>query len=131
MNEELRIRTGELDETRTFHENVLSSITVAVIVIDSSLAVQGWNAAAEELWGLRAQEVLGQPFFGLDFGLPVAELRPLVEVGIADHRRTGPKEIPAVNRRGRALVCSVTCAPLDGDRDAGVVMLMEPVGASD
>jgi two-component system CheB/CheR fusion protein len=124
MNEELRTRTTELDDTRTFLEGVLSSVAAGVIVLDANLRVFNWNRGAEELWGLRTAEVRGQAFFDLDFGLPTAGLREIVEECLVSGRRSEPIEISAVNRIGRPIVCSVACSALDGRR-TGVVLLME------
>ncbi|MFJ4652545.1 CheR family methyltransferase [Nocardia sp. NPDC088792] len=126
MNEEMRIRSNELDETRTFLEGVLSSIAAGVVVLDGELRVRSWNRGAEELWGLRADEVRQQGFFTLDFGLPTGPLRESIATALTTGKRDGPVDIPAINRIGRSITCTVTCSPLDGTRD-GVVLLMEEV----
>ena len=126
MNEELRVRTGELDQTRTFLEGVLASFDAGVVVIDDDQLVQGWNRAAEEMWGLRAGEVIDQAFFQLDIGLPTAELLEAVRECIASRVGSGPIELAAVNRRGRGIVCSVTCSPLQGGT-GGVVLIIDEV----
>ena len=126
MNEELRIRSGELDETRTFLQSVLSSVGLAIVVLDDRLTVRSWNAAAEDMWGLRADEVRDEVFFGLDFGLPVAEIRGIVEQARTADVRTGPVEVPAIDRKGRALGCQIICSPLVGE-SGGVVIIMEPI----
>jgi two-component system CheB/CheR fusion protein len=124
MNEELRIRTSELDEARSFLEGVLGSVGAGVVVLDRDLRVRSWNRGAEDLWGLRAEEVHHQAFFALDFGLPTGELRSAVERCVNTGQRVGPLNIDAVNRKGRPIVCTITCSPLDGSRD-GLVLLME------
>jgi two-component system, chemotaxis family, CheB/CheR fusion protein len=124
MNEEMRERTTELDEARSFLEGVLSSVAPAVVVLDAELVVRSWNRGAIELWGLRADEAQGHVFFSLDFGLPTESLREMVQECRETGRRTGPNEIEAVNRIGRTITCSVSCAPLDGSR-GGLVLLME------
>jgi len=43
MNEEMRVRTAELDEARTFLEGVLSSVAAGVVVLDAELRVRSWN----------------------------------------------------------------------------------------
>ncbi|SDK49842.1 two-component system, chemotaxis family, CheB/CheR fusion protein [Nocardioides sp. YR527] len=129
MNEELQIRSSELDETRTFLQSVLSSIGLAVVVLDDRLTVRSWNTAAENMWGLRADEVRDEAFFSLDFGLPLAEIRSIVEQARADDVRTGPVEVPAIDRKGRALGCQITCSPLVGEA-GGVVIIMEPIDRS-
>jgi two-component system, chemotaxis family, CheB/CheR fusion protein len=126
MNEELRVRTSELDEARTFLEGVLFSVGAGVVVLDSGLLVRSWNRGAEELWGLRAGEVSRQGFFTLDFGLPTARVRDIVQECLTSGQRTGPVEIEAVNRIGRTITCSVACSPLDGQM-GGLVLLMEEV----
>jgi two-component system, chemotaxis family, CheB/CheR fusion protein len=124
MNEELRIRTSELEETRFFLEGVLSSVAAGVVVLDSALRVRSWNRGAEELWGLRADEVHQQSFLRLDFGMPTAELAGALQRGLESGQRIGPIAINAVNRKGRSIVCSVTCSPLNGEGE-GLVLLME------
>ena len=122
MNEEMRIRSGELDTARSFLEGVLSSIAAGVVVLDADLRVHSWNRGAEDLWGLRAQEVHLQPFFTLDFGLPTDEVRKVVLACQTTRSRSGPVDIVAVNRIGRNILCSIACSPMDG---GGVVLLME------
>ncbi|MFD6157997.1 CheR family methyltransferase [Nocardia sp. NPDC060256] len=126
MNDEMRIRTDELNETRTFLEGVLSSVAAGVVVLDEQLRVRSWNRGAEEMWGLRFDEVRHQVFFTLEFGLPTRLLHECIQACLKAVRRGTPVEIPAVNRIGRSIICAVTCSPLDGSRD-GVVLLMEEV----
>jgi two-component system CheB/CheR fusion protein len=126
MNEEMRVRTSELDEARTFLEGVLSSVAAGVVVLDSELMVRSWNRGAEELWGLRVEEVRGQPFFKLAFGLPTSEMREIVQECLETGKRTGPLQLVSINRIGRTITCTVTCSPLKSSGDGeGVVLLME------
>ena len=124
MNEEMRVRTEELDEARTFLEAVLTSIAAGVVVLDQGLKVKSWNRGAVDLWGLRPDEVLDQPFYALDFGLPTAKLRETIERCIETGIRGEPLPVPAVNRLGRSIICTVQCSPFDG-HNGGVVLLME------
>ena len=126
MNEEMRIRSSELDEARTFLEGVLSSLAAGVVVLDSGMLVKSWNRGAEELWGLRSDEVRNQPFLNLEFGLPTVEVVEIVRQCFTSGRRTGPLEVAAINRIGRPISCKVTCTPLDGTGEA-VVLLMEEI----
>jgi two-component system CheB/CheR fusion protein len=93
-------------------------------VLDADLRVRSWNPGAEDLWGLRVAEVQDQPFFALDFGLPVGELRETVRACQSSGRRAAPLELSAVNRRGRTITCLVSCSPLAAT-PPGVVLLME------
>jgi two-component system, chemotaxis family, CheB/CheR fusion protein len=126
MNEEMRARTSELDEARTFLEGVLFSVAAGVVVLDRGLLVRSWNKGAEELWGLRADEVRNQPFFTLVFGLPTAEIHNVVQECLATGKRTGPIHVAAINRIGRSITCTVTCSPLKSNGGGeGAVLLME------
>ena len=126
MNEEMRIRTTEVDEARGFLEGVLSSVAAGVVVLDADLRVRSWNRGAEDLWGLRAEEVYRQVFFSLDFGLPIGQLHDALKQCAETGRMSEPLILDAINRIGRTITCSVTCSPLDGQGD-GVVLLMEEV----
>ena len=126
MNEEMRTRSAELEEARTFLEGVLSSVAAGVVVLDGDMKVRSWNRGAEDLWGLRSDEVHEQPFFGLDIGLPTSQLRDAVNECLTLGQRTAPVLVESVNRRGRTITCSVSCSPLERQAD-GVVLLMEEV----
>ena len=124
MNEEMRIRTEELDEARAFLEGVLTSVAAGVVVLDSGLKVKSWNRGAIDLWGLRADEVVEEYFFALDFGLPTELLQPVVQECLASRKRSGPFAVRALSRIGRTITCDVFCSPFNG-HNGGVVLLME------
>ncbi|MGW5733986.1 MULTISPECIES: CheR family methyltransferase [Streptomyces] len=124
MNDEMRLRTTDLDEARAFLEGVVSSIAAGVVVLSADLRARSWNRGAVDLWGLRPDEVMGEPFFALDFGLPTDQLREVIQQCVASGKRSGPVIIPAVNRLGRHIDCAVICSPFDG-HNGGVVLLME------
>jgi two-component system, chemotaxis family, CheB/CheR fusion protein len=124
------MRTGELNEAQTFLEGVMSSVAAAVVVLDADLKVRTWNNGAEGIWGLRSSEVLGQPFFSLDFGLPTHLIRDTVTKCMASDGHLQHAQVDAVNRRGRSITCTITCSPLNDARN-GVVLLMEEQPAAD
>jgi two-component system CheB/CheR fusion protein len=126
MNDEMRLRTVELDEAWNFLQGVLASVAAGVVVLDASLKVRTWNRGAEELWGLRRGEVEGRGYFTLEFGLPAEPVQEMVQRCQEMADRVGPQLIPAVNRIGRAIGCSVVCSPLTGT-SSGVVVLMDEV----
>jgi len=131
VNEELRTRTEEMNQLNAFLESVLTGMRAAAVVVNQNLEVLVWNRRAEDLWGLRADEVLGRSLLNLDIGLPVAQLRDVVRpcvVGDKDHQEI---VLDAVNRRGRKIQCHVTCSPLisSAKRRDGAILLMEELGA--
>ena len=125
VNEEARERSTELDDANMFLEAVLMGVRAGMIVVDKDLRVRAWNEQAEDLWGLRADEVVGHPLSTLDIGLPVDELSAPIRAALAGSSQT--VDLKATSRRGRALICRVTCSPLRtsvGEID-GVILLME------
>ncbi|HEX7239456.1 MAG TPA: PAS domain-containing protein, partial [Longimicrobiaceae bacterium] len=127
LNEELERRTAELNELNAYMSSILTSLHVAVVVVDREMGVRVWNRQAEELWGLRADEVTGQAFLNLDIGLPVERLKAAVRAILDGRSEAGETVLECVNRRGRGMPCRVTSTPLLGpDREVrGAVLLME------
>ena len=132
MNEEMRRGTEEVDRLNIFLESILGSLRAAVIVLDYQLNIYIWNARAEDLWGLRADEVAGRSLFTLDIGVDVDALKAPVRACLTDRSKHEEVVLKALNRRGRTFQCRVTCTSFDAlDNDLrGVILLMEE-GATD
>src|SRR3954447_2791441 len=126
MNEEIRLRSTELNDVNAFLETILTSMGLAVAVLDPGLRVQVWNNRSAELWGITAQEAEGAQFLKLDFGLPVGELNAPLETCLAGTTEREELVLEAVDRRGRSFRCSVVCLPLNGpDAPVGAIVMME------
>jgi two-component system CheB/CheR fusion protein len=127
VNEELRIRSDELNHLNAFLRSVLASLSAGAVVVDSNLDVLMWNHRAEDLWGLRADEVRGEGLLNLDIGLPVAELRTVIHSCLAGEAVRQEVVLDAVNRRGKKIRCRVTCSPLvaGSKQREGVILMME------
>jgi two-component system CheB/CheR fusion protein len=131
MNEELRHRTLDLNDTNVFLEAILSTIGVAVAVLDRHQRVQLWNDQAYELWGLTSAEVDGQNVLALDFGLPTEELKPMLSGCLNGDGSREELVVEATNRRGKQFNCRVTCLPIGTSNNghvSGMIMLMEAAG---
>ena len=129
VNEELRQRTDEMNHLNAFLESVLAGMRAAAVVVNRNLDVLVWNRRAEDLWGLRPDEVQGRSLLNLDIGLPVTELRDIVRPCLAGEREHQEIVLDAVNRRGKKIQCRITCSPLISaarKRD-GAILLMEEV----
>ena len=126
-NNELRTRSDDLDGVNRFLASILSSLRGAVIVVDSNVKVLAWNPVAEELWGLREDEVRGKDVLGLDIGLPIERLRQPLRACIQGSKDFVLLTLDAVNRRGRAMICHVRVSPLitPDDEIHGAILLME------
>ena len=127
VNEELRIHSDELNHRNALLRSVLASLSAGAVVVDSNLAVLMWNHGAEDLWGLRADEVRGKGLLNLDIGLPVAELRTVIHSCLAGDAVRQEVMLDAVNRRGKNIKCRVTCSPLvaGSKQREGVILMME------
>jgi two-component system, chemotaxis family, CheB/CheR fusion protein len=132
INTDLRLRTEEVNKLNTFLQAITGNIEVGAVVLDGELRVQVWNERAADLWGLRSDEVVGHPFFDLDIGLPVKELRGMVLAVHAGEQVQDEATIDAVSRRGRNIRVRVVAYTLsDGQRSTGVVLVMEEMKAAE
>jgi two-component system CheB/CheR fusion protein len=108
-------------------QSILSGVRSGVVVLDRELHVLAWNHRAEDLWGLRSDEVKGQNFLNLDIGLPTGQLRGSIRASLSNEGHFDEVTLPALNRRGKAINCRVMATPLvgtDGEH-GGVILLME------
>jgi two-component system, chemotaxis family, CheB/CheR fusion protein len=132
INTDLRMRTEEVNKLNTFLQAITGNIEVGAVVLDGESRVQVWNERAADLWGLRSDEVVGHPFFDLDIGLPVKELRGMVRAVQAGKPVQNEATVDAVSRRGRNIQVRVIAYTLsDGQRSTGVVLVMEEMKASE
>jgi two-component system CheB/CheR fusion protein len=130
MNEELRHRTQEVNDVNSFLETILSTIGLAVAVVDRNQRVQIWNGKARELWGVTPEEAEDEHLLSLDIGLPVEKLRQQLRATLGGESHREEVVLDATNRRGKPFQCRVTFIPLGGDGNSpGVIMMMEAVDA--
>jgi two-component system CheB/CheR fusion protein len=134
MNDELRHRTLELNDMNAFLETILTTIGLAVAVLDGRQQVQIWNGHARELWGLTPEEAEDQHFMSLDIGLPVEQLKSPVRATLIGKSKREEVVVDATNRRGKQFQCRVTVLPLNAHANGqvtGAILMMEPVAAQD
>ena len=75
----------------------------------ATTACTSGTSRAEDLWGLRQDEAVGQHFLALDIGLPTERLAPVLRGVLGGTGEARAEiELEAVNRRGRAITCSAT-----------------------
>ena len=134
MNDELRNRTSQLDQANDFLESVLGGLRTAVLVVDTELIVRAWNGRADDLWGLRSDETVGQHLLNLDIGLPTERLRPLVRGAL--NGSGGERQelrLEAINRRGRTVDLVVSASPMQprGGDPTGAIVLMDLLDPSE
>jgi two-component system CheB/CheR fusion protein len=129
VNVEIRERGSELNRVNGFLETILTSLHVGVVVVGPEMMIKAWNRSAENLWGLRSEEVEGTNFLNLDTGLPVNELRQMIRDCLQGGEDQEQAVVNARDRRGKEIRCRITCMPLvqstDGSARSGVILLME------
>jgi two-component system CheB/CheR fusion protein len=126
INNELRDRSAEVTDLNQFLESILGSLQSAVVVLGTEMEVRAWNRQAEDLWGLRSDEVGDQHFLNLDIGFPVEKLRGPIRSLLADRTQRDQLTSPAVNRRGRPIECTVSLSQLVGaGTTRGVILVMD------
>jgi two-component system CheB/CheR fusion protein len=118
-----------------FLESMFTSLRSGVVVLDRDLNVLVWNRQADDLWGVRAEEAERASFLSLDIGLPLAPLAQPLRACVSGTLDGYEAMLPALNRRGRAIVCKTTLYPLvrkgdDGPRGVIVMMDEQPDGVS-
>ena len=127
VNEELRQRSEELDPPQRLPRvGMLGEPALGAVVVERELDVEMWNHRAEDLWGLRADEVQGKHLLGLDIGLPVEQLRqPILSLmqspdrhGRAQSRRDQPARAP--------IALHVSLANVgEAEHGLGIIVLMQ------
>jgi two-component system CheB/CheR fusion protein len=131
INDTLRDRSAELDDVNDFLESILTSVRFGVVVVNQEMRVLVWNRGAEDLWGLRREEAVGEHLLNLDIGLPVADLRLSVRSAMTEPSYEQAHSLDAVNRKGRRTTIKVVVGALRG-RDGqvnGAILTMEPTGS--
>jgi two-component system CheB/CheR fusion protein len=127
INYELSERTLELNWTNLFITSILKSLPTGMAVIDHNFNILIWNHLAEDLWGLRHEEVKNKSLFSLDIGLPVEKLRsPILDI-ISTKINAQEMILEATNRRGKQIKCYLTLTPVMEKNIEGVVVIMADI----
>jgi two-component system, chemotaxis family, CheB/CheR fusion protein len=127
INQELSERTRELNYTNVVLVCILKSLQTGIVVIDTSFNILVWNYMVEDLWGLRADEVLGKSLFGLDIGLPLEQLRSPIRDSLSGKQQFQEMILDATNRRGKEIKCYVAITPLLSNAMEGAILMMTDI----
>ena len=133
INDEVRERSDQVGKLNAFLESILTSLRGAVLMLDRDLQIHKWNHRAEDMWGLRAEEVMHKNFLNLDIGLPVEQLKSPVKACLAREAEFLEVILDSTNRRGKRMRVKVTCTQLagsDGGDPQGVILVMEEINDS-
>jgi two-component system CheB/CheR fusion protein len=133
-NEALREGQDEVDRLNRFMSAILGSMNAGVAVVDSEVRLLAWNGRAEDLWGVRSDEVVGSHLLNLDIGLPLEQLRPSIRRHLGDGQSDADEFlVDAVNRRGRLVQVKVTVSSIRDDASSGpaAMIVMDVIEALD
>jgi two-component system CheB/CheR fusion protein len=125
LNATLVDANRDLQHYSALHDQVMDHFPAAIIVLNSRLLVTEWNNAAATMWGLSQDEVLDEPFFGLEFGLPLEALQAPVRACRAEGAQPASLEVSAVDRSGRRFTCRVRVLPIGAGRELSAMLVME------
>ena len=130
LNESLVDTNLELRRFSSLHRQVMDNFPAAVIVLNAQLLVEEWNLAATELWGLDEDAVVGEPFFGLDFGLPLGAIQESVRACRSTGAAPSSLEVQATDPSGQPFTCRVHVIPISGhEPETSAMLVMERLGA--
>jgi len=126
-NTELRMHRDELNHANAFLASILAGLEFGAVAVDPRVPVLAWNHRAEDMWGLRADEVKGRHLMNLDFGLPVEQLNQPIRSVLSQEASHVEFSLDCVNRRGRSMRCHIRANPLftQSGEILGVILLME------
>jgi PAS domain S-box-containing protein len=117
----LEQKAAQIERLKDFSENIVESMSVGVLAVDFSGAVESWNTQLEGLIGVPREEAVGRK---LEDVLP-SELVAEITARSGDERISSLYKFHMQNREGRNLVVNVSIAPLvgkSGDRIGRLVL---------
>lgn len=129
INDELGRRTLELNECNAFLESTCASLQSAIIVVDRQFQIQTWNDGAQNLWGLKGDEVKQQSLFSLNISLPVERLRDPLYQCLSGTKPGQEILMDAFNPDGASIQYRLTFnAVKNGSKEPhGVILLIKEV----
>jgi PAS domain S-box-containing protein len=132
LGEELQRLRADIDGFRRFHGALIQgNIPAAIVAADASLKVFAWNPAAEALWGVEANAVLGKllPAIGVK-GLD-GEVIEQANLAMKERRSTTLPQSSFADRKGASRHVRWTCDPVLGPNgdSLGVVIIAEDLTA--
>jgi PAS domain S-box-containing protein len=101
---------GEVTETKQSLEQLIRSAGDAIISVDGEGKIQGWNPAAERIFGLAAKAAIGRPLTAL---LPEESYRT-ARAALSRERPSSTFEVTGKREDGQRLNLAVTLSSLTG-----------------
>jgi PAS domain S-box-containing protein len=120
LDQRVADRTAELRESRERATLILDAALDAVITIDDTGKITGWNPQAEKTFGWTLEEALGRP---IDETIMPERYRQPHRAGLARYLASGEArvlnqriELEALHRDGREFPVELAITPIRGDK---------------
>lgn len=123
------IKTEDSFIGRTFHEIVVDSIGIAIMVTDSSGNLLYLNSAAESMWGLSRLEALGSSFLLALAGYERERMKKTFDYVVRTGRSVRASDIVFVNHDDHTLYINAYASPFrySDKGEMGIVMWTENI----
>jgi PAS domain S-box-containing protein len=124
-NRELEENLHEKEKVKNYLNHILESLSNGVVVVDKERKVTIINQAAEEMFNLDAETIIGRPVDTIACILPL-DLDHMLLQSTADKR---PNELIEVNQKDGAMYISLSVAPLLAGEDdfQGTILIIQDV----
>ena len=124
MNEELEFRTRELDSLNSRYAETLERMPWAVTVLDSDGKVQFWNSAAQKLFDLQANSVIGLELSQLPIQPPLRDALVRRRKAMNEGKTPALLRNQELNLKRSTLKFDVHLTPLSRDGGKPSLLLM-------
>ncbi|MBI3030642.1 MAG: PAS domain-containing protein [Candidatus Rokubacteria bacterium] len=118
----------EIEARERFITNVVESLRDGLVVLDADGRVRAWNRAMEERYEVKAQEVLGEPFVGINPSCREGLAEPIERLlgGEIDEFSVEGVEIETL-RKGRVILNVKGSLLRENLAPSGAVLLIEDI----
>jgi PAS domain S-box-containing protein len=110
LYESLEMRAHDYQALRDFSQNIIESINAGVLACNLEGAVEAWNSALEQLYGLSRSEAIGRTLEALFPSELMAELSRVSD----PHHTLNLYKFRLRNAEDRALIVNLSVVPLIG-----------------
>ncbi len=121
VNDELRNRNIEVTQVNNDLTNLLSSIDIAVVMVDKDLTIRRLTPQAQKLLGLIPGDI-GRPFLNINPTIAIPDLQAMV---LQVMSKAKPVEKEAMERNGRYLVRILPYRTAEDQLDGAVITLID------
>jgi len=122
-------KAGELERLKLYTENIVESINIAVLALDSAGRITSCNRAFEDLYHIARNEAVGSAVEDLLGGDTIESIRKVAGGGWNVQSAGGIFKQYLRNREGRKLIVNLSVIPLPAvmDLSSGCLIVMEDI----